>query len=51
MGLWNDANDLGKELQEKRKVDHKTQEMADQAKQAAAEEQRRHEEGNQQGLI
>jgi hypothetical protein len=51
MGLWNAADDLGKEVRAKQKANDEAEKLAEQAKQKAVEDQQRHEEDKKQGMI
>lgn len=51
MGLIDAENELGREIEAKRKAEQAKKEMVEQAKKEAADEQKRHEENKKQGMI
>jgi len=51
MGLMDDADNLGKEVQQKRAIKQAAKEAAAEKGKAEAEELRRHEEAKKQGEI
>ena len=51
MGLWQASDELGKQTELNRIEKKREQEIAEQAKAEAADQEKRHEENKRQGMI